>query len=287
MSDDDLEECWDLVRPTPVPRPPAPDPADKVYVEKAKYRKEAMDQHDDDEDIFDGLDDDFDLRAAGPNIDDEGNVVDLEEGMPEDGMEMAPLTEQLDRWGAEGATDDPTPVSEGDMARVRAAELAIQQARAELGEGNEQEIEDRALEIMEGMASSNPALLAPSQEEMPSEERSGRRRSLRRNRPSPELTREHDERAEQIVRLAGDVIGYGRIMQLCEQFWRESLEESGTPGGELTHLHLSGPCAITMVPCPATHDPHCDWCCGAGRVTERVAQAIREQGGPPPESSGD
>lgn len=263
------------MRPTPVPRPPAPNPADKVYVGKAKYRKEVMEDHPDD--IFDGLGDDFDPRAAGPLIDNQGNVVD-----PED-MEMVPLTEQLDAWGAEGATDEPTPVSEEDLARVRAADLAVQQARAELGDGDEREVEDRALAIMVEEHREDPTFGTPNQEEVSFAEWSERRRRPRVDRPETELALEHDDRAGQIVRLAGQAIGFGRIMQLCEQFWRESLEESGTPGTELT----TGPCASSMVPCPAIHDPHCDWCCGTGRVTERVAQAIQEQSGPPSESSGD
>jgi len=104
VSDDDLEECWSLVRPTPVPRPPVANP--EVCVGKAMYRKESSD-HDDNADIFDDLDndddggssifgdmdqdsifgDDFDPRAAGPLIDDQGNVVDPES------LEMVPLTD--------------------------------------------------------------------------------------------------------------------------------------------------------------------------------------------------
>ena len=88
-------------------------------------------------------------------------------------------------------------------------------------------------------------------------------------------------REETAVRELGDRVGYGRIMQLCEQIWSEKLQKQGLEGGEHTHLHMSGPCAGFMVPCPGEqHEedhpdhPHCDWCCGSHRVTQRVAQAI-------------
>ena len=80
------------------------------------------------------------------------------------------------------------------------------------------------------------------------------------------------------VRELGERFGYGQVMQLCEQIWKE---KEGTRGGEHTHLHLTGPCAIVLVRCPGPqHEedhpdyPHCDWCCGAHRVTKRVAEAI-------------
>lgn len=84
---------------------------------------------------------------------------------------------------------------------------------------------------------------------------------------------------EALVREIGERIGYGRTMQLCEQLWREKLSKEGCAGGE----HTTGPAATFMVPCPCVEelrsgklDVACDWCCGALRVTERVAQAIAE-----------
>ena len=67
--------------------------------------------------------------------------------------------------------------------------------------------------------------------------------------------------------------GYGRVMQLAEQLWREKVTAEGFAGSE----HTTGPCAVFMVPCPAGEHARavpCDWCCGAGRVTNRVAEAI-------------
>ena len=84
-----------------------------------------------------------------------------------------------------------------------------------------------------------------------------------------------EEREEAAVRALGEAFGYGRTMQLCEKLWRESLVRQGLPaGGELS----VGPCVTFMVPCPHTgYDSPvaCDWCCGSGRVTKRVFQAMQ------------
>jgi excinuclease UvrABC ATPase subunit len=84
---------------------------------------------------------------------------------------------------------------------------------------------------------------------------------------------------ERAVKQLGDQIGYGRLMQAAETVWRQISIEKNTPGAE----HTTGPCAAMMVPCPHLADKHkswrdknghCDWCCGAGRVTQRVAKAM-------------
>lgn len=80
-----------------------------------------------------------------------------------------------------------------------------------------------------------------------------------------------DDEEENAVRQLGDLIGYGRTMQLAEKLWRRKLQTSGLEGGE----HTTGPCAALMVPCPhpeQSENEHCDWCCGSGRLTKRVAQ---------------
>lgn len=77
-----------------------------------------------------------------------------------------------------------------------------------------------------------------------------------------------------LVRAIGDRIGYGRLMQLAEEVWREKASAEGLHGSE----HTTGPCAAFMVRCQCLEEEkpeldrngHCDWCCGAGRVTERV-----------------
>lgn len=74
---------------------------------------------------------------------------------------------------------------------------------------------------------------------------------------------------EGMVRFVGDLMGYGRTMQLCEQIWREK-DPSGSG-------HTVGPCSMFIVPCPHTgyeNGVACEWCCGSGRVTKRVLQAM-------------
>lgn len=76
------------------------------------------------------------------------------------------------------------------------------------------------------------------------------------------------ETEENMVKLLGSRIGYGRIMQLCEKLWHESLVKKGySTGGE----HTTGPAATFMVPC-GCKDGMCDWCCGSGRLTKHVKE---------------
>lgn len=76
-------------------------------------------------------------------------------------------------------------------------------------------------------------------------------------------------RAEECdVRELGDRIGYGRLMQAAEKIWGEL-----QPGLQ----HSVGPGASLLVKCPCRENgpANCDWCCGAGRVTERVLRAMK------------
>lgn len=86
---------------------------------------------------------------------------------------------------------------------------------------------------------------------------------------------------KQAVAVLGEQIGFGRMMQLAEQIWGELNAARGYPGAQ----HTTGPCASMLTPCPHLEDEnpewrdengHCDWCCGAGRVTKRVARAMTE-----------
>lgn len=83
-------------------------------------------------------------------------------------------------------------------------------------------------------------------------------------------TKETTEADEDAARRLGRRIGYGRMMQLGEQLWREVLAVDGLEGAE----HSTGPCVSFLVPCPCRSASRCDWCCGAGRVTKRVAEAM-------------
>lgn len=72
------------------------------------------------------------------------------------------------------------------------------------------------------------------------------------------------------VRSLGSAIGYGRLMQLAEEIW-----DGIRPG--VGEAYSVGCCTCFLVECPHEVDednPHCDWCCGSGRVTKRVAQEI-------------
>lgn len=84
----------------------------------------------------------------------------------------------------------------------------------------------------------------------------------------------HSRRDRQRITSLFAEMGGGRIMQLVEQVWRDSLPEPHK-GGEFVH----GPCRSEVVRCPGCKPArdageHCDWCCGAGHVTKRVAAVI-------------
>lgn len=88
--------------------------------------------------------------------------------------------------------------------------------------------------------------------------------------------RPSEEVEEARVASLADEIGYGRIMQLCEQLWREKLEPQGHTGGE----HSTGCCVVFLVPCPCVPSAElaaCDWCCGSGRVTKKVRDAMEDR----------
>lgn len=81
--------------------------------------------------------------------------------------------------------------------------------------------------------------------------------------------------SERVQRL-GERMGYGRVMQLAESLWRAKLvREQGFSGGELT----VGPSAAALTPCDCVtqNQADCDWCCGTGRVTDRVLIAMRDE----------
>lgn len=79
------------------------------------------------------------------------------------------------------------------------------------------------------------------------------------------------EAEKEIVKNIGEKIGYGRMMQLAQELWREKLEKEqpSLVGGEFAY----GPCVSMTVPCECERteeNPHCDWCCGSGWLTEKV-----------------
>jgi len=77
---------------------------------------------------------------------------------------------------------------------------------------------------------------------------------------------------EAVRRLAEDGgVGYGNMMKLARDLWRELLVKNHpeAEGGEFA----VGPCVAMTVPCGCKVPHKCDWCCGSGWLTERVKQA--------------
>lgn len=77
----------------------------------------------------------------------------------------------------------------------------------------------------------------------------------------------HTTNWEGVVAATCDAFGFGFVMQVAARVWRDR-----DPKGAL----VVGPCVSAVVECShpgAT--PHCDWCCGAGWVTQKVAEAQR------------
>jgi len=75
-----------------------------------------------------------------------------------------------------------------------------------------------------------------------------------------------DKQEKPLVKALGDAIGYGRLMQLTEETWREKTKFKGS---EFT----VGACVSFMVPCDHSikdGNGHCELCCGAGRITKGV-----------------
>lgn len=71
------------------------------------------------------------------------------------------------------------------------------------------------------------------------------------------------------VKELGEKIGYGNMMQLASDLWREYLSTMGLAGGEFT----VGPCRQMMVECKHTikdDNGHCELCCGTGLIVQYV-----------------
>ncbi len=90
-----------------------------------------------------------------------------------------------------------------------------------------------------------------------------------------------DCKLEKVIDTAREV-GFGATMHALERAWRGCLQENNWPvGGEFS----VGPCVAFLVPCGCTEEKdesyydnngHCEWCCNARRVTERVRRAQKK-----------
>lgn len=84
----------------------------------------------------------------------------------------------------------------------------------------------------------------------------------RKSEEMMESIRERDRREVESVRVQFERMGYGRVMQIANQLWKER-----HPIG----AHSIGPCEVFMVSCDCENS-ECDLCCGSGKITKGVKQ---------------
>jgi hypothetical protein len=91
----------------------------------------------------------------------------------------------------------------------------------------------------------------------------------------PEHIKKKWRTEKKLMESLGESMGFGRIMQLANECWREKLKKNNMQGGEFVY----GPCMALTVPCGCEEDrkqgKSCDWCCGSLRLTEKV-KAIKD-----------
>jgi len=86
------------------------------------------------------------------------------------------------------------------------------------------------------------------------------------------LYKMQENHKRQVQRLGAE-IGYGNMMDLASQCWREYLVGMGAPpGGEF----VVGPCACMVVPCGCELPHKCEWCNGCGWLSKHV-KAIKDR----------
>lgn len=80
------------------------------------------------------------------------------------------------------------------------------------------------------------------------------------------------------VRELGDQIGFGNMMHLASECWRESLAKIDLAGGEF----IVGPCVSQTVPCICVDNDDrasgCGCCSGCGWLTKTVKRMIKMSG---------
>ena len=76
---------------------------------------------------------------------------------------------------------------------------------------------------------------------------------------------------EEEVRVLCEKLGYGRVLQLTSLAW----QKKGRGGNQSGIGMVIGPHVGTTTKCwHPGQDTHCDWCCGCGWVTEKVASVM-------------
>ena len=74
------------------------------------------------------------------------------------------------------------------------------------------------------------------------------------------------EAAENRVLNACEFIGYGRVMQLASDAWKEKAKIKNQDGMGL----VIGPHVGMVEPCGCDPEQSCEWCCGSGWLTKHV-----------------
>lgn len=77
-----------------------------------------------------------------------------------------------------------------------------------------------------------------------------------------------NEKSRLEVQELGNKIGYGNMMYLASEIWREEIQGEGLEGGEF----VVGPARTGTVECGCKWPYLCDWCCGCGWLTKKVKQ---------------
>lgn len=97
----------------------------------------------------------------------------------------------------------------------------------------------------------------------------------------PDSWKKLGDREYNIVYTLGETMGFGRIMQLAEECWRDYLKKNGYPEGS---EHTTGPCKCFIIPCVCREEGNeemkeagCDWCFGCGKLTKTVYELVRKE----------
>jgi hypothetical protein len=72
--------------------------------------------------------------------------------------------------------------------------------------------------------------------------------------------------AKKMLIESARLLGYGAAMNAINRAWQKDL------GGLKGAAFSVGPCEAEMVDCDCDNKLECDWCCGTGRVTEKVLE---------------
>lgn len=81
-------------------------------------------------------------------------------------------------------------------------------------------------------------------------------------------------RCRALVKAVGDFTGYGNMMVLTQELWRDTALDDGYLAGSEFAI---GPCVASTVACACADPANCEWCMGCGWLTGRVAHERAKQ----------